>query len=118
MIDCSLDAQREALSRYPDLREHGFNAVGGVPTTEPAIMEKLVEWIQENPPHKNESSYAYKHRAEDGRDWHPRTGAAIDKEPADVGYVSNGEIILACILAGYIPVPYGVNCEFKKGGNK
>ena len=117
--DCSLEAQHAALAQYPDLQEHGFNGVGGLPLTDPAEMTRLVKWIGNHPPHPKESSYAYKHRAEDGRDWNPRTGAQIDGESADVGYVSEGEMILACILAGYKPVKYSLDaraCTFKKLG--
>jgi hypothetical protein len=110
-VDCSLGAQAKILLQYPALFENGFYAGNSRPQTKPEIMEKLCAWIIANPPHKAESSYRYKHRAEG--QWFDRNGVAYDGPDADVGYVSQGQMILAAIMCGYTPAIYGQGCEFK-----
>lgn len=111
-IDCSPEAQAKVFAEYPTLFEHGFNAGDYTPQTEPAIMEKLCAWIIDNPPRKGEGSYCYKHRAENGQDF-DRSGRRTEGPSAELGYVSQGQVILAAIMCGYVPAIYGQGCEFK-----
>jgi len=115
-IDCSPEAQAKVFAEYPTLFEHGFNTekCKYPPSTDQPDMEKLCAWIIDNPPHKTEGSYRYKHRAENGLDF-DRQGREVEGPDAGVGYVSQGQVILAAIMCGYVPVIYGQGCEFKMG---